>query len=120
MRQYINIVENFLVDDQKKPYISAHMSGKDTVWIDMMYIPPEKRGQGFGRNFYENWESNLPKTVKLVKLMAADTGDGISNMFWEKMGFEYQYYGMDLPYEVSQYMWKGVNGHPTPPAVKVD
>lgn len=52
--------------------------------------------------------------------MAADTGSGLSNGFWEAMGFNYQYDGESLDYETSQYMWKGVNGHPTPETVWVD
>lgn len=121
MRDYIDIIESSMMNtSSNKPYIRAHKSGEDVVWIDMMFVPPDQRGKGLGKQYYEEWESDLPYTVKLVRIMAADTGSGLSNGFWEKMGFEYQYYGTDLPYEVSQYMWKGVNGHPTPPSINVD
>ena len=102
------------------PYIDAHMSGKEVVWIDMMRVPPEQRRRGIGRNHYAEWEAELPKSVKLVRLMAADTGSGKSNGFWEAMGFDYVYTGgaEDMDYETSQQMWKGVNGHKTPRAIR--
>lgn len=100
-----------------EPYINAHRSG-DIIWIDMMGVPD--RGKGIGRRYYEQWEANLPPDIKLIRLMAADAGHGPSNGFWEAMGFDYQYAGDDLDYETSHYMWKGVNGHPTPPTVNAD
>jgi predicted GNAT superfamily acetyltransferase len=72
MRQYIDIIDKNLYENINNPYISARKSGQDVVWIDMMVVPPQQRGTGIGRGFYKNWESNLPKSVKLVKLMAAD------------------------------------------------
>lgn len=116
MREFIDIVESAA---EEQPYINAHRSG-DIVWIDMMHVPPGQRGKGIGRAFYERWEASLPKDVTLVKLMAADTGEGVSNGFWDAMGFDYQYAGEALGYEASQTMWKGVNGFPTPPTVDVD
>lgn len=114
IRQWITLVEAM----SDKPYINAH--GNELVWIDMMWVPPDQRGTGVGRRYYEEWEKALPPSVRLIRLMAADAGDGLSNGFWEAMGFEYQYVGEDLDYETSQYMWKGVNGHPTPPSVDAD
>jgi GNAT superfamily N-acetyltransferase len=105
--------------EDNAPYIDAHRSG-DVIWIDMMAVPSEHRGKGIGRQHYEAWEASLPPDIKLIRLMAADTGEGVSNGFWEAMGFEYQYDGEDLDYETSQSMWKGVNGHETPPTVNVD
>lgn len=102
--------------EAEKPYIDDHRSG-DIMWLDMMAVPV--RGQGIGRRYYQQWEAELPKDIKLVRLMAADAGHGLANGFWEKMGFEYQYDGEDLDYETSQYMWKGVNGFPTPETVWV-
>lgn len=100
-------------------FISAHVSG-DLMWIDMMSVPKSERGKGAGKVDYLAWEKNLPENVKLVKIFASDTGDGHSAVFWEKMGFEYQYEGENLDYETANCMWKGVNGHATPPTVDVD
>lgn len=116
MRRAIMLAEAATTSE---PYIHAHRSG-DTIWIDMMEVPEGQRRKGVGANVYQQWEASLPPDIKLVRLMAADTGSGKSNGFWEAMGFDYQYDGDDLDYETSQYMWKGVNGHPTPPTVIVD
>lgn len=117
MRRFIDIVEQAGSDT----YISAHLSG-DIMWLDMMRVTPEKRGSGIGRKYYRQWELQLPKNVELVRLMAADTGSGLSNGFWEAMGYEYVYDGDPdvIGYEASQHMWKGVNGHPTPEPILVD
>ena len=92
-----------IFEGSDKPYIDAHRSG-DIMWIDMMLVPPSQRGSGVGKAFYKSWEEALPSDIKLIRLLAADTGDGLSNGFWEAMGFEYQYDGDDLDYETSQYM----------------
>lgn len=102
-----------------QPYIEAHRSG-DIVWIDMMVVPKGRRGTGAGRAFYDAWVAALPQDIPLIRLMAADTGAGLSNGFWEAMGFSYVYVGDDLDYELGQQMWQGVNGHPTPPSIEVE
>ncbi len=100
-------------------YISSHRSG-GVIWIDMIWVPTEHRGRGIGRKLYRDWERDLPDDITTVMLMAADTGDGVSNGFWEAMGFAYRYDGEDLSYEAQQQMWRGVNGHPTPETVRVE
>ena len=49
----------------------------------------------------------------MICLFAGDTGAGSSAGFWEKMGFTYTY-DQESGTEYDNYMWKGVNGHPTP------
>lgn len=107
--------------DRREPYIHAHMSA-DVVWIDMFFVPPEMRRLGIGRRHYEEWEAGLPKTVTLVRLMAADTGSGSSEGFWEAMGFDHVYDGdaSSIGYEAAQQMQKGVNGQPTPEPLPID
>ena len=97
-----------------KGTIEAH--GTDMLWLDWMYVKPEYRGTGLGAEAYRLWEKDLPGDVRLVKLMAADTGDGTSAPFWEKMGYTYVYDYETGDYEADHTMWKGVNGHPTPPS----
>jgi len=119
IRRWITLIEA----PAETPSIDAHQSG-DTVVIDMMHVPDAMRGTGVGRSTYETWEAALPKSVHLVRAWAADTGSGKSNGFWEAMGFDYQY----VPTADSEvddqdfwwWMWKGVNGHPTPPSIPVD
>jgi hypothetical protein len=108
------------------PTIEWHLRNPETAYIEMMHVPPALRGAGHGRAHYAQWESSLPKTVKLVHLHAADTGAGPSDGFWQRMGYDYRYdYGRDVDtaegphYEASKEMWKGVNGHPTPETVRV-
>lgn len=110
-----------LMEAADQPHVDADVRGT-LATIHMFYVPPHMRGRGEGRRVYEEWEASLPKTVSLVRLMAADYGDGagLSNGFWEAMGYSHQYDGEDLDYETSQWMWKGVNGHPTPPTVRVE
>jgi GNAT superfamily N-acetyltransferase len=116
LRKWMRLVEGKL----DKPYIEASI-GRDTANIDMFYVPKNQRHKGVGTRYYQEWEANLPKTVKLIRLLAADTeGQGNSDQFWEMMGFEWQYTGENLSYEAEHTMWKGVNGHPTPPTVNTD
>lgn len=100
-------------------YIAAHISG-DIMWIDMMLIPKSERRKGAGRTDYNQWELSLPHEITRVQLLASDTGAGNCEEFWKKMGFSYQYDGEDLDYELSHWMWKGVNGHATPPTIQVE
>lgn len=88
----------------------------------MMLVPRDQRGKGAGRRFYNAWETRLPEAVRLVRIMAADTGTGPSDGFWKAMGFEYTYDGDPdaMDYETRQHMWKGVNGHSTPPPISVE
>jgi hypothetical protein len=111
-----------IAQSSDEPYIDAHRSG-DIVWIDMMEVPTEQRGQGVGRRVYEEWEASLPEDVKYIMVYAADTeGRGHSDMFWEALGFEWRWYSEfpeDLGDEGQHTMIKGVNGNPTPEPVFV-
>lgn len=107
--------------DKDDIYINAHLSGTEILWIDIMFVPEEQRGKGKGTAFYEDWEQFIPKTAKIIKLMAADTGNGESSGFWEKMGFSFVYDSeTELGHETAQMMWKGVNGHSTPKSIFIE
>ena len=106
----------------KEPYIHAHRSG-NLVLIDMMWVPPDQRGKGVGTKFYEDWEKTLPPDITRIDALASDTeGTGNADHFWESVNFRYKYDGEEgvLDYESSHWMWKGVNGHPTPPTIWVE
>ncbi len=102
--------------------IDAHRAG-DVVWLDWFCLPARARGQGHGRAAYDAWESALPVDITCVRLFAADTGDGRSDGFWERLGFSYVY-DTDNPDALDDddryAMWKGVNGHTTPRPVWVE
>lgn len=117
LREAINIVENI----QREPRIDAEARG-EIAYVHDLYVPKELRGKGIGQKLYLNWETNLPSETKLVKLFAADYGDGLGNSdpFWERLGFEHQYYGETMSYEGEHTMWKGVKCHPTPEPVDWD
>lgn len=105
------------LEESAEPYISARMSSnKKVVFIDMMEVPKDLRGKGVGSDYYLNWENNLPSTVERVELFASDTGAGNTVGFWEAMGFDFKYENSD-DYETQYEMWKGVNGHSTPPPI---
>jgi hypothetical protein len=119
MRDFINIVR----ESVDRPFIDAHMSGPNTVEIEMMVVPQQLRGTGAGRLFYQQWEEELPSEVKLVQLWCADAdGSGKANGFWEAMGFDYKFSGepANPDADIWWWMWKGVNGHPTPQTIVLD
>lgn len=110
-----------LTEAEDRPYIDAHRS-ENVIWIDMIHVPRGQRGQGVGAAYYREWESNLPKDIDLIRLVSADTGSGTGNAswFWEAMGFSFNYDIEDRNNAAYWYMWKGVNGHPTPPTIPED
>lgn len=104
-------------------YIDAHRSGTMVV-IDMMHVPAGSRLKGEGTRYYEQWEASLPKDIELVRLWACDAGAGLTTPFWERLGFEYQFdtkHDMDdfSDADWTTWMWKGVNGHPTPATMMI-
>jgi hypothetical protein len=97
---------------------------KTVIEISMFLVEVLKRGKGIGSKFYLEWEKNLPKEVELITLFAADTGDGNSDDFWEKLGFDFKYTAdtqtdllNSVGYEGIHRMWKGVNNKPTPQSI---
>lgn len=72
---------------EKTPFLATHVSG-DVAWIDVLFVPEERRRQGFGRRMLCDWLKNLPDTIKKIQLLAVEL-DGASPIgFWRKMGFE--------------------------------
>lgn len=71
---------------EDRPYITCHEAG-GAVWIDMFEVPSKVRGYGVGAKFFKDFEQKIP-TGTILKLMAADAGDGPSDGFWKKMGFK--------------------------------
>jgi hypothetical protein len=97
--------------------IEAHRSG-NIIWIDWFEVPKDQRGKGLGTKQYQEWEAALPKDIELVRLYAGNTdGSGSSSPFWDKLGFNFVY-ANEQGSLYDNYMWKGVNGHPTPPSIE--
>jgi len=90
-----------------------HLSGDGTTaYIDWMQVPRSQRRQGVGSRAYAEWESQLPPSVRVIRLMAADAGDGPSDEFWKSLGFDYDVQGEDwesVDYEARQMMSKPRN-----------
>ena len=113
-------VEQFLGEEADKPKIDWHLKYPERAYISWFQVPKHMRGQGVGRAAYKKWEKELPASVTHVELHAADSGDGPSDRFWQKMGFMHRYDFEDPPhpssreYEHSQLMHKGIRGHKTP------
>jgi len=95
------------------PKIAAHISGNVAI-IDMILVSKKDRRKGLGTAAYKKWEKELPKNIKLVRVFAADTGDGNSDNFWKSLGFNYVYDDPGFDYESIHTMWKAVNGHRIP------
>ncbi len=108
------------------PVVEWHFidAEKNMVELTMFSIPKEERRRGVGRSTYESWEASLPLSVKVIRLFAADTdGNGNSDCFWERMGFDWRYTAddiSDMDYTTQHSMHKGIHGHPTPEPVFVD
>lgn len=105
----------------KQLEVRAYLTAPDTMYLEWFALPRELRGKGLGRRAYELWEKTLPKSVKLIRLHAADTGSGPTDMFWERMGFDWSWdfgepvYSTEDPnYEASHEMQKGIHGKRTP------
>lgn len=88
--------------------VKARRAG-DHIVVDELWLPPHMRGEGLGPKVYQQWEQNIPRDVKYLKLMPVDYGHGDPTGFWEKMGFKHV---------SDKWMAKGVNGNPTPQPVK--
>lgn len=90
---------------------------KEAVEITYFVIPYGERRKGNGAAIYQQWEANLPPSVKLIRLFAADTGEGRSHDFWEQMGFDFEFEALEdghierLGIEAAYTMQKGLNGH---------
>lgn len=89
----------------------------------MFEVPEEMRRRGLGTAAYFAWEKRLPKSIRQVRLFAADTeGKGNSDDFWTSLGFERTYRGDegDMSYEQLHDFRKGINGARTPNAIEVE
>lgn len=73
--------------DRDRIRLAYHVQG-DVLWVDMLELPPERRHGGAGRLLWQHFEESLPSHLQTIRLMAADTGSGASEGFWERMGFE--------------------------------
>jgi hypothetical protein len=120
MRKWINLMERA---EDKEPVVSGMARpGDKVVELFMLYVPHHLRGMGAGRAAYEEWEAKLPRSVERVEIDAVDYGDGAGDAkpFWDRLGFDFKYSGDNLDAEEQNRMWKGVNGHPTPPSIGDD
>lgn len=114
------MIELFEQRDEK--CIEMHIQGTALV-IDMFVIPSSLRGKGVGTQTYFEIEQNAPDNITRIEIMAADIGAGTgpSNGFWESVGFDYIYIDRgDIPDQMSNWMWKGINGHKTPASIEPD
>ena len=70
---------------------------KGTVYLEWFSVAEPHRRRGVGRQAYEQWERALPRTIKTVRLHAADVvgfeqlAAGSSSAFWEALGFNYRW-----------------------------
>ena len=111
------------MEQQDQPYINAHRVGDHKIEIEMLFVPRDQRGKGVGRQFYQQWESNLPPDIHVVQIWSADTGNGNARNFWDSLGFCYKYDNPDdwpVDEDTMDWMVKGVNGHPTPTAILIE
>lgn len=62
-------------------------AGGILLWIEEIYIKPEYRGLGLGREFFAYVEANLCKNVKRLRL-EVDKENKNAISLYKKMGFE--------------------------------
>jgi hypothetical protein len=90
--------------------LQSHDSGS-LCWIDWFVVPNSVQHQGHGRAFFkaiEQWIREGEVATTEIRLMAADSGDGPSDEFWEKMGFVHMNPDSDN-YEQAHRMHKSLN-----------
>lgn len=107
-----------------KPYLDIDMGGNDSKcwYIDMMYVPPNLRGNGEGKKLFEEFIKNdLDSDVNRLRLKSCALGAGCTLAFWESLGFKKAYYGnTDSDWaDVENIMVLGVNNNPTPKPEKL-
>jgi ribosomal protein S18 acetylase RimI-like enzyme len=71
--------------------ITWHRVGTSAAYIAWFAVPAGARRRGLGERAYAQWERELPKAVTTVRLHAADSGDGPSSGFWERVGFSFRW-----------------------------
>jgi GNAT superfamily N-acetyltransferase len=69
------------------PFISWHREG-DTAWIDLLFVPRDKRRKGYGRSMVAAVIEKLPEEVCGVEVLSTQLDDEFTTGFWEKLGFE--------------------------------
>lgn len=72
---------------EKTPFLATHLTD-DVAWIDVLFVPKDRRHQGFGRRMVLEWLSKLPATIKKIEVLAVDLDGGSPVGFWKKMGFD--------------------------------
>lgn len=103
-----------------EPYIDIDYS-QPCAYIDLIYVPPHKRGLGEGKRLVDEFLGSIPKEIERVRLKSCALATGPTKEFWESFGFKQAYYGdLDGPDgDLSGIMVLGVNGHETPPPEKL-
>lgn len=66
-------------------------AGGIVLWIDELYVLPEYRNCGLGREFFSYLKNNLCENVKRIRLEVEDSNKKAISLY-EKIGF------VDLPY----------------------
>lgn len=77
--------------DNELPTLTYHIQGNEAggvFWIDMFSIPGKHRRKGTGKKLWRHFEESIPPKFRIIKLVASDAGDGSSEGFWRKMGFQ--------------------------------
>ena len=89
--------------------VEAHLKSPTVLEIVNFSVPKEKRGHGYGTKAYAAYEKSLPRQIRAIELLAADTGSGNTDNFWLAQGFDYKYQSEeegDLSYEAEHTMTK--------------
>ena len=63
-------------------------AGGLTVWIEEIYVSPEKRGLGLGKEFFSFLEKKYKGTAKRFRLEVEDENEGAVRLY-KKLGFEF-------------------------------
>lgn len=87
------------------------------VEINCFMVKPDARHSGIGTRAFNAFVKSLGDEVESIELFAADMGEGRSNEFWEKQGFDYKHECFEegdeqkLGTEAYYTMQIGLNGH---------
>lgn len=63
-------------------------AGGMVIWLEELYIKPEYRSKGLGREFFEYLENNMGSNVKRIRLEVEEENTRVVKLY-EKMGFKW-------------------------------
>lgn len=103
------------------PYIDYEIVDKVALLVTL-YVPPNMRGEGWGKWKVKEFIDSLPKEVTHIRLIACSLATGDTMPFWKSLGFTpaYDVSEMKEPENYGNILVLGVNGCEPPKVEKLE